>query len=626
MIGIPIVVGGVLMVFTARYLAAPGSGAQEPRPRDQSPAVAGSSTSDPANADSISSVKFPSQPAGPHPTGPPWFQEATARTGIHFQHQSGASAEMPFPSANGSGLAALDYDLDGWTDLYLATGTEFPLDSTQEQHRNQLFRNLGSWRFTNVTDPCGLGYNGYSAGLAVGDYDNDGFPDVYVTCVGANQLFHNRGDGTFERAAGAGVGDTGWGTGAVLVDLDADGLLDLYVCNYAEWSLETGPWCGDEQTKIRRHCHPNTVEPQADVCYRSRGDGTFVDATASLGLAGRRGRGQGVVAADVNEDGLIDLYVANDANRNFLFLNKRDGRFVDIAEISGVAFDYLGRVQAGMGVDAGDFNGDGRLDLFVTNYAGEHNTLYTNLADDLEWDPGANQQPGQSANIVRARQFLDNSHQVGMAAPSLPWIGWGTAVSDFDLDGWLDVIVSNGHVYSGSDSEYGQPALLLRNHQGKRFELVDAQQAGDYFARQHIGRGLIVADLDNDGDQDVVIGHQDGCPAVLENTRLASPQVIVLSLVGVGGNRDAVGAQVSDTSGRCLTQIKGGGSYLSASEQRLYVVRPAATGDSVELTVRWPNRSETVLSGMLPGHFYVVFEPASDSMPAQVVSWNLKDE
>jgi prepilin-type processing-associated H-X9-DG protein len=297
-------------------------------------------------------------------------------SGIRFRHVSGNAKDKPFPAANGSGVGALDYDLDGRYDLYFATGTAFPLDRQRRDPINRMYRNLGEWRFDDVTGETGLGHNGFSSGIAVGDFDADGFPDVYVTCYGRNQFYRNCGDGTFENV-GTNADGGDFSTSAAFFDYDGDGLLDLYVCNYGKWSYEQNRFCGDRTRGVRIFCSPKSLEPERDVLLRNQGDGTFHDATAEAGLDKQVGRGQGVLAADVNGDGHVDLYLGNDIHPNFLYLNQGNGRFRDASEASGTAYDGDGRMQAGMGVAGTDVDRDGRWDLFVTNFEGEHHTLFT---------------------------------------------------------------------------------------------------------------------------------------------------------------------------------------------------------------------------------------------------------
>lgn len=540
---------------------------------------------------------------------PAWFDDVTSSSGIDFVHVSGDSPVKPFPAANGSGLGMLDFDLDGWQDLLFLAGTPFPVDVTRKAPRNRIYRNRGELRFEDVTDQTGLGYTGFSAGLAVGDFDNDGFPDVYVTCFGANQMYLNRGDGTFEEVgARAGVGHVQWGTSAACLDFDNDGLLDLYVCNYGRWSLETNPYCGDQARGVRVFCSPRSIEPVHDVLYRNLGNGRFENVTEAVGLATVAGRSQGVVAADLNNDGWIDLYVGNDLQANSLFLNRGGSRFESVGELMGAAYDYVGNMQASMGVDAADMNGDGWLDLFATNFEDEHNALYENL---------------------RGEFFDEVAHQRGLARESLPWVGWGTLFADFDLDQRLDVIVVNGHVDNnrrklGQDSSYEQPALVWKNN-GNRFDFLGVA-AGKFFESRGCARGLSVGDLDNDGAVDVVVGHQDSAPVVLRNlnrTRTnAVSRIVQVRLVGTRSNRDAVGSRlVADgpTGTSQMRIVRGGGSYLSAHDLRQVLVTSEAN-ESIVTSIHWPNGTQHTLEPLMPGHQYIVIEPDSTDAKPRVLN------
>ena len=536
------------------------------------------------------------------------FTLMTESSGIDFRHRSGNSSERPFPAANGSGIGSLDYDLDGNYDLYFATGRTFPLDQPDAAGTgNRLYRNDGHWTFTDVTTASGVGHLGYSAGIAVGDFDADGFPDIYVSCFGPNVLYRNCGDGTFQPVGEAArVNDSRWGTSAAFLDYDGDGELDVYSCNYADWSLETNQFCGNRQRGVRIFCSPSSVAPERHLLFHNEADGTFREALHDAGIDAQAGRGQGVVAADLNLDGLIDLYVGNDLQPNFLFLNVGGGRFRDASDESGAAYDRTGHIHAGMGVDAADMNGDGLPELFVTNFEHEYNTYYENSGNE---------------------QFQDTSESVGLAAASRPWVGWGTALVDLDGDGHRDVIVTNGHTDNnlaemGRDAPYEQPPLVWRNH-GKRFELVGPGAAGPYFSRRYPGRALSISDLDNDGDPDVIIGHQDSSPALLRNDCVSisasRTNSIVLRFIGRSSNRDAVGTLLKLESGTLTShhQIRGGGSYLSAHDLRVTGICDGS--QPANLQIRWPRGIESRVTGLASGCGYAIIEPQDPGQSPQII-------
>ncbi|MBX3442712.1 MAG: VCBS repeat-containing protein [Planctomyces sp.] len=541
------------------------------------------------------------------PVGEIRFASMRERSGIDFVHRTGDSSEKPFPAANGSGIAAWDYDLDGRPDLYFATGNDFPVELRPENASNRLYRSTGDWKFSETTSASGTGHRGYTAGLAVGDYNSDGFPDLYLNCYGRNVLLQNLGDGTFEDVSDAsGVADERWGTSAAFVDIDGNGLPDLYVGNYAIWSLETNQFCGDRERGIRMFCGPPTVHPELDGLYRNLGDGTFEEISEATGINAKPARTQGVLVGDFNGDGFNDLYLGNDLNPNGLLLNQKDGTFRDEGEASGSAYDRVGKMQAGMGVTAADANRDGAFDLFVTNYEGEHNTYYEN--DGLG-------------------MYQDVSHARGLAAQSIPWVGWGTWLGDFDIDGWPDVLVVNGHTDDnlaemGREGEFRQPPLVWRNLEG-RFQVV--KDAGPHFAGKHPARALAVADLDGDGDLDAVAGHQDAAPELLSNESPATSRrpACWLTLIGLESNRDAVGTVVAlEQSGRRIVeQVLGGGSYLSASDRAVLLVPLEDPGAGpVTLSVRWPGGRETratLLSG--PGRYRII-EPAPGGAECRVLA------
>ena len=546
----------------------------------------------------------PVEPVDPY-AGPVWFSDVTATAGIDFVHHSGDSVEKPFPSANGSGLGAIDFDLDGRHDLVFVSGVPFPVDEAAMSPSARCFRNLGGWRFDDVTERCGLRYARYGHGVAVGDHDGDGFPDLFLTGYGGDILFHNRGDGTFEPSGpAAGLDDGRWSSSAAFVDADGDGLLDLYVCRYGKWTLETNPFCGDRAAGLRVFCSPLTVEPEADVLRRNNGDGTFTDVTAAAGVDGRPGRALGVIAADVNGDGSIDLYIANDMNPNSLWLGDGRGAFRDSSDLSGTAYDHEGRVKSSMGVDLADTGNRGQVDIMVTDFQGEASLFFAGSADGI---------------------FRDVSDTSGAGSPSLPYVSWGIQFADFDLDGWNDAVITNGHVgddrhKTGDNALLQQLPLFLHNQRG-RFREPPRDHLGPYFVTQHQGRGVTAVDLDNDGDHDLAFNHRDAPATLLRNDR-GHPQQegrasTVLRLVGTAGNRDGVGAVVTMTAGDQIRteHVKGGGGYQSSRDQRVLFSLPT-DGPAPSFSIRWPGGRITPLPEIDGGGQWLVIEPATpDAQP-----------
>jgi len=519
------------------------------------------------------------------------FLDITAESGIDFVHVSGMTSDKHFPTANGSGVAVFDYDGDGWMDLYFCNATFFPLGS-RSTGPNRLYRNLGGNRFEDVTSSSGLGFEGFCHGVVVGDFDNDGHPDVFLATYHQDRLYRNNGDGTFtDMTDESGILQGRWSSSGATLDYNNDGLLDIYVSTYGVWDMKDAErFCGDQIRRVRLYCSPLVIQPSEHMLYRNEGNFKFTNVYNEflVDLGGNRipgrtdGRGFGVVAIDVDRDGDVDLYIANDICPNFLFLNRGDGTFEDVTELSGAAYDEKGQAQSGMGVEANDCNGDGRPELFVTNFANEYNTLYQNMGGG---------------------SFQDMTTTAGLATASLPWVGWGCVLEDFDRDGWIDCFVSNGHVDNNRDQigqkvDYAQPPLLFHNtaldekspDSPRRFELATLQ-AGSYFESSHVGRGVAYGDLDNDGRLDLVINHKDDKPAVLLN-RTESPRFswLQLKLVGTQSNRDAVGAKVEIQVGsRTLTRWrKGGTSMLSSHDPRMIIGLGTAETETVVVEVTWP--------------------------------------
>jgi hypothetical protein len=494
---------------------------------------------------------------------------------VDFIHVSGMTAQKQFPTANGSGVALFDFDSDGKLDIYFATGNPLPLDKGRNVP-NRLYKNQGGGRFQDVTERSGLGFRGYCHGAIVGDIDNDGDQDVFLCNYGGDALFLNDGAGTFTDVSRTSrlKQENTWSSSGAFLDFDNDGDLDLYVCRYGDWQWPRDDrFCGDTARKIRRYCSPKELRTVRHVLYRNNGDHTFTDVSTAAGIDRADGHGFGAVAADVDGDGWVDLYVVNDQDPNFLFLNQRDGTFRDATFDSGAGLNIDGRTSAGMGVDAEDIDGDGRPELFVTNFQEEYNTLFKNL--------------GQGA-------FLDVTALKGLAVDSLPWIGWGCALADFDSDGWPDILVANGHIDDnaqlfGQPFDYAQPPLLHRNLAGSRFQLAN-RGAGSYFATSHVGRGLAVGDLDDDGDLDVVISHKDGPPAILRNDTPPVGRWIRLKLRGSRSNRDAIGALVKvEAGGRTIyRQRKGGCSLMSSHDPRL-LIGLGSPCETVRVSIHWPS-------------------------------------
>ena len=523
------------------------------------------------------------------------FREVGDSAGITFTHVSGNSPEKYYPTANGSGVAMLDYDGDGRLDLYFATTRNFPLDAPTTSQGNKLYRGRGDGTFEDVTERAGVGFRGFCHGVTVGDVDNNGFPDIYLTNYGPNVLYLNNGDGTFRTPRDFGAECRSWSTAAAFLDYDGDGWLDLYVSCYGRWSFdEKQPFCGDEARGVRMYCPPSMIKPAPHFLFRNRGDGTFEDVTKRAGVLRRDGRGLGVVAADVNRDGRIDIYVANDMCPHFLFLNRGDGTFEDVTESSGAAVTESGHFQGGMGVDVEDLDEDGYPELFVTNFDGEYNTIH---------------------RTTDGRNFDDVSASAGIVRDSMPDVGWGCALADFDNDGWPDMMTVNGHVDDnlaliGREGDYAQRPKIWRNGGRCRFVLVP--DPGPFFHVGHAGRGAAFGDLDNDGDIDIVINRMNGRPVVLLNESQPA-RWIRLELVGTRSNRSAIGTAVEvHAGGRVLhRQVKGGGgSYASANDPRLLI--GVGTADRVDrVEIRWPSGRKTVLNNPALGCSHRVVEPVA---------------
>jgi hypothetical protein len=524
------------------------------------------------------------------------FVDETQSTGIDFRHQSPLSRLRHIHLYMGSGLAWLDYDRDGRPDLFFAQGLAFPPGPSSERPSDRFYRNRLPGTFVDVTIHAGLLDAEYSMGAAVADFDNDGFADLFVANFGENRLYHNSGDGTFtEIGRSAGVNDPRFGSSCAWGDIDGDGNLDLFVVNYLKIDPAHYRTCTTEYEgrTINVTCQPREMEPERDILYRNRGDGTFEDVTESSGLLDcQPGKGLGVVAADLDGDGDLDFYVANDTVPNHLWENVGQGRFVERARLSGAAVNRNGAATASMGLAAGDVDGDGLLDLFHTNYFRETNTLLRN--------------EGQL-------QFLDVTDEFVLAGPSRLRLGFGVSLFDPDNDGWLDFFVANGHVHDRldelgrKDEPFAQLPLFFRSDKGRRFQ-NESSRSGDYFRKAWVGRGCATADYDRDGRSDLAVQHLNDRPALLRNTGPAG-NWLSLELIGTRSNRSAVGATLRVAAGgRELVRARQAGtSYLSCDEERLLIgLGTARQADRV--VIYWPGGQAEVWTNLAAGQFVQLVE------------------
>jgi hypothetical protein len=498
-------------------------------------------------------------------------------SGIHWTHINGRSPEYYLPESTGGGCGFIDYDNDGWLDIYLVNSGKSDFFTPDQPLRNALYHNNRDGTFTDVTEKAGVAGGGYGMGVAVGDYNNDGFPDLFVSQYGRSILYRNNGDGTFtDVTEKAGVSAPGWSSSAIWFDYDNDGKLDLFVCRFVEFEKSKNQFCGDEQKGERYYCYPKIYPPSRSWLFHNNGDGTFRDVTMESGIGKVLGKAWGVVATDINNDGWMDLFVANDTVSNFLFLNHK-GRFEEIALSAGVAYSQDGRARSGMGVDAADYDEDGLQDLFVTNVDQEMYSLYHNSGD---------------------LSFEDVASQFGIGRITRLMSGWGTKFFDYDNDGNPDLIIGNGHPDDKIENhsahvKYREPLLLFHNS-GKGFENVSSE-AGSAFAIPLAARGLAVGDMDNDGALDVLVALNGGAPMLLKNHAARDHHWLGIRLVGKTCNRDAVGARILWKSGDLdRKRLKtSGGSYLAAHDLR-EVIGIGKRTKIDRLEIQWPLPSTRV--------------------------------
>jgi hypothetical protein len=502
------------------------------------------------------SLLLPRWPLFALPEAPqfPFEEIAPEKSGIKWVHSSGKSPEKYLPESSGPGCAFLDYDNDGWMDIYLVNSGKCDFFTPNPPLRNALYKNNRDGTFTDVTERAGVSARGYGQGVAVGDYDGDGFPDIYVTQYGRSILYHNNRDGTFtDVTEKAGVAAPGWASSAVWFDYDNDGRLDLFVGQFAEFSKELNKPCGIHEDGRIHYCIPKVYSAMPSWLFHNNGDGTFSDVSKESGIASRRGKVWGVVATDINNDGLMDLWVSNDTLPDFLFVNRGKGKFDEIAETAGVAYSDAGRARSGMGVDSADFDSDGWMDLFVANLDREIFAIYKNNHDETFDDLAP------STGVGKATKFMS---------------GWGLKFFDYDNDGYLDLLLANGNpddliATLHGEVTYEEPPLLFHNT-GRSFENVSAQ-SGPVFAKLLSARGMAIGDFDNDGATDVLVAINDGAPVLLRNTIGSQNHWLGVNLVGTKSNIDAIGARITYQAGDLKQQRMkvGGGSFLSSHDPRI---------------------------------------------------------
>jgi len=530
------------------------------------------------------------------------FEDITAKSGIRFKQESSRTSEKYLPESMGGGVAMLDYDNDGWLDLFFVNGAKLldPMspgalpDKSDPRYWNRLYKNNRDGTFTDVTEKAGLQGRLYGMGVGTGDYDNDGNVDLLVTNLGGNVLYHNNGDGTFtDVTAKAGVGGCGWCTGACFVDYDRDGHLDLIVSRYVEWDFSSNVYCGEHKPGYRAYCHPDQFNAITHLVFHNNGDGTFTDVSKKCGIAASPGKGLGIAVSDFDRDGWPDIFIANDSVAEQLFRNKHDGTFEEVALAAGLAYDQNGHVFAGMGADFGDYENSGWPSVFVNALANQKYKLFRN-------DRGT---------------FDDVTDSIGLGASTMSHSGWGAKWIDYDNDGWLDLFVAQGHVMDNIQLteptlRYLEPPLLLRNQQG-RFSSV-SQQSDPVFMTPLAARGAAFGDLDNDGLMDIAINCNDGHAIILHNRGGNGNHWLMLNLTGTSSNRDATGSKirlVTDSGQQQTRFVSTAGSYISASDKRAHFgLGPSKKLKLIEIT--WPSGIVQRLAPVAVDQILTVKEPA----------------
>ncbi|HYK91431.1 MAG TPA: CRTAC1 family protein [Acidobacteriota bacterium] len=509
----------------------------------------------------------------------PTFTDIAQQAGIHFKHVSGSPKKNYIFEAKGGGVGLLDYNRDGYLDIYFVNGSTLEDIKAGVNHGNALYRSNGNGTYTDVTSQAGVAGRGWGMGCAVGDYDNDGYPDLYVLCVNGNILYHNNHDGTFtDVTEKAGVKDGRWSTSAAFLDYDRDGYLDLYVANNIQVDVYrspislSGPDCDYRGTRVM--CGPRGLPGATDALYHNNRDGSFTDVTVPAGVLEKDpSYGLGVSVGDYNNDGWPDIYVANDSTPSYLYINQKNGTFREVGLMAGVAVSDDGLEQAGMGVDSGDYDNDGWLDITKANFSFDYQNLYHNEHDG---------------------RFTDLSNSAGVAQATRPYVKWGTKFFDYDNDGWKDIFIAAGHVYPhlidspAAGEHYYQQRLLFHNLGNGRFADV-SRQSGPGILQERSSRGVAIGDLDNDGDIDVVIVNMDGTPSILRNDGGNARNWLTIKLRGTASNRFGIGARIKATAGKLqqIAEVTTAGSIFSASDSRVHFGLGSAS--QADLEIHWPS-------------------------------------
>jgi len=532
----------------------------------------------------------------------PSFVDAAARAGITFRHRASHTAAKYLIESMSGGVAMLDYDNDGRLDLFFVNGAALrdPMpaqgpDKSDPAFWNRLYHNNGDGTFTDVTERAGVKGHSYGMGVAVGDYDNDGLPDIYVTNFGSNILYHNNGDGTFtDVTARAGVAAGGWSTGACWVDYDRDGRLDLLVARYVDWDFSRNPVCGEPKPGYRAYCHPDHFAPVTHLLFHNNGDGTFTDVSGKSGIARSKGKGLGVAVNDFNQDGWPDILVANDSFPQQLFRNNGNGTFTEMGLEAGLAYDENGKTFAGMGIDFADYNNDGWPDVFIDALANQRFALYRN---------------------DRGTSFDYVSGESGVGSATLIHSGWGARFLDYDNDGWQDLFVAQGHVMDNIELtqpalRYKEPPLLLHNAAGR---FVDASaSSGEPFRSLLAARGVACGDINNDGFPDIAINCNDGPPLLLMNQGGNGNHWLIVRPIGSKSNRDGIGARmklISESGRPQYAFVSTAGSYLSASDRRVHFGLGADRSARL-LEITWPSGAVQRFENVKAGQVLVAREPS----------------